>query len=100
MRRILGASASRMCGRVCAVPLIAALLLATTGLGTAQPAPTDDIAALVAQIAEVDQKLQDLGAAIQQKQESVNKAIVDLQKAREDADAAQREVEAANRRGR
>jgi len=98
MRRILGASASRMCGRVCAVPLIAALLLATPGLGTAQPAPTDDIAALVAQIAEVDQKLQDLGAAIQQKQESVNKAIVDLQKAREDADAAQREVEAAKRR--
>jgi hypothetical protein len=40
-------------------------------------------------VANTNQKLQDLGAAIQAQQESVNKAIVDVQTARDNAAAAQ-----------
>ncbi len=95
MRRTPGASASRLCGRVCAVPLIAGMLLATPGLAVAQPGSPDSLGALVAAVANVNQKLQDLGAAIQAKQESVNKAIVDVQTARDNAAAAQRELDAS-----
>ena len=55
----------------------------------AQPASPDGIATLVAEVANANQKLQDLGAAIQTQQESVNKAIVDVQTARDNAAAAQ-----------
>ena len=44
---------------------------------------------------KANQKLQDLGAAVQTQQESVNKAIVDVQTARDAAAAAQREVDAS-----
>ncbi|MGV0792302.1 NlpC/P60 family peptidoglycan endopeptidase RipA [Mycolicibacterium sp. XJ1819] len=97
MRRTLGASASRLFTRFCAVPVIAAVLLATPGVGAAQPGSPDNLAALVAAVANVDQKLQELGAAIQAKQESVNKAILDVQTARDNAAAAQQEVEASQR---
>jgi peptidoglycan DL-endopeptidase RipA len=46
----------------------------------------------------VNQKLQELGAAIQAKQEGVNKAIVGVQAAREAAAAAQVEVDASAQR--
>ena len=98
MRRIPGASASRLCGRVCAIPLTVGLLLATPGLAVAQPNSPDGLASLVAAVADADQKLQDVGAAIQAKQESVNKAIVDVQTARNNAAAAQREVDASQHR--
>ena len=98
MRRTPGASASRLCGRVCAVPLIAGMLLATPGLAVAQPGGPDSVGTLVAAVANVNQKLQDLGAAIQAKQESVNKAIVDVQTARDNAAAAQRELDASGQR--
>ena len=49
----------------------------------------EGIAALVAAVADANQKLQDLGAAIQAQQESVNKALVDVQTARDTAAAAQ-----------
>src|SRR3954454_6696952 len=98
MRRIPGASASRLCGRVCAIPLTVGLLLATPGLAVAQPNSADGLASLVAAVADADQKLQDVGAAIQAKQESVNKAIVDVQTARDNAAAAQREVDASQQR--
>jgi peptidoglycan DL-endopeptidase RipA len=98
MRRIPGASASRLCGRVCAIPLTIGLLLATPGLAVAQPNSPDGLASLVAAVADADQKLQDVGAAIQAKQESVNKAIVDVQTARDNAAAAQREVDASQQR--
>ena len=65
------------------------------GIAAAQPAGADTIAGLVAAVANANQKLQDLGAAIQAQQESVNKAIVDVQSARDAAAAAQREVEAS-----
>jgi cell wall-associated NlpC family hydrolase len=78
--------------------LIAGVLLATPGLAIAQPGSPDTVASLVAAVANANQKLQDLGAAIQAQQESVNKAIVDVQTARDNAAAAQQEVEASAQR--
>jgi peptidoglycan DL-endopeptidase RipA len=98
MRRTFSASASRLCTRVCVIPLTAGMLLITPGLGGAQPAGPDNIGALVAAVANVNQKLQDLGAAIQAKQEGVNKAILDVQTARDAAAAAQLEVDASAQR--
>jgi peptidoglycan DL-endopeptidase RipA len=98
MRRTSSASASRLCTRVCVIPLTAGMLLITPGLGGAQPASPDSIGALVAAVANVNQKLQELGAAIQAKQEGVNKAIVGVQAAREAAAAAQVEVDASAQR--
>ncbi|MGZ8748779.1 MAG: NlpC/P60 family peptidoglycan endopeptidase RipA, partial [Mycobacterium sp.] len=95
MRRTSSASASRLCTRVCVIPLTAGMLLITPGLGGAQPAGSDSIGTLVAAVANVNQKLQDLGAAIQAKQEGVNKAIVDVQTARDNAEAAQHDVDAS-----
>jgi peptidoglycan DL-endopeptidase RipA len=71
------------------------MLLATPGLAVAQP---DSIGSLVAAVANANQKLQELGAAIQAQQESVNKAIVDVQTARDNAAAAQQELEASQQR--
>ena len=61
----------------------------------AEPATSEGIAGLVAAVANADQKLQELGANIQAEQESVNKAIVDVQTARDNAAAAQSEVDAS-----
>jgi cell wall-associated NlpC family hydrolase len=95
MRRIPRASASRRFGRVWAVPLSLAILLTTPGLATGDPGGPDTIAALVAAVANANQKLQDLGAAVQIQQESVNKALVDVQDARDAAAAAQQELVAS-----
>ena len=84
--------------RVRAVTLAIGVLLATPGLAVAQPGSPDTLGALVAAVANANQKLQDLGAAIQAQQESVNKAIVDVQAARDNAAAAQQEVEASAQR--
>lgn len=74
------------------------MLVTAPGVALAQPSSPDSLAALVAAVANADQKLQDLGAAIQQQQESVNKAILGVQTARDTADAAQREVDASRQR--
>lgn len=74
------------------------MLATTPGLALAQPSSPDSLAALVAAVADADQRLQDLGAEIQQQQESVNKAILDVQTARDNAAAAQREVDASRQR--
>lgn len=76
--------------------LTLALVMGTPGVAAAAPgnAP-DSLAALIADVAEANQKLQDLGAAVQTQQESVNKAIVDVQTARENADAAKKELAAS-----
>ncbi|WP_102140996.1 NlpC/P60 family peptidoglycan endopeptidase RipA [Mycobacterium hubeiense] len=100
MRRIPRASASRWYGRLVAAPLIAGMLMATGLPGrvdpaAAEPGGPDTIAALVADVANANQKLQELGAAIQTQQESVNKAIVDVQAARDAAAAAQQQVQAS-----
>ena len=65
------------------------------GRAVAEPASPDGIATLVTAVANANQKLQDLGAAIQTQQESVNKALVDVQTARDAAAAAQQEVTAS-----
>jgi len=80
------------------VTLAIGVLLATPGLAVAEPASPDTLGELVAAVANTNQKLQDLGAAIQAQQESVNKAIVDVQTARDNAAAAQQEVDASAQR--
>jgi cell wall-associated NlpC family hydrolase/peptidoglycan hydrolase CwlO-like protein len=82
---------------VCAIPIIIGLLIATPGLAAAQPG-SPDLAELVAAVANTNQQLQDLGAGIQAQQEGVNKAIVDVQSARDNAAAAQQEVDASQQR--
>ncbi|MEO6792190.1 MAG: NlpC/P60 family peptidoglycan endopeptidase RipA, partial [Mycobacterium sp.] len=75
--------------------LSTAMLLGTPGLAAAEPAPSpDSIAALINDVAEANQQLQNLGAQIQEEKESVNKALVELQAARDDSAAAQHDVEA------
>ncbi|BBZ33906.1 peptidoglycan endopeptidase RipA [Mycolicibacterium confluentis] len=78
--------------------VIASLVLATPGLfaplaGADPEANPTSLAALVAEVAEANQRLDSLGAEIQTQQESVNKAIVDVQTARDNAVSAQRNVE-------
>jgi cell wall-associated NlpC family hydrolase len=78
------------------------ILLATAfytpgGLAAAEPSSPDSIGSLVAAIANINQKLQELGAAVQSQQEGVNKAIVDVQTARDNAVATQQDVEASRR---
>lgn len=64
------------------------------GLANADPAP-DGLAALIADVAEANQRLHDLGAEIATEKESVNKALVDVQTARDDAATAQQDVDAS-----
>jgi len=81
---------------------VAAAVVVFTGMSVpvpalAEPGPAasgpDNVAALVVQVAEADQQLQQIGARIQDRQEGVNKAIAEVQTSREDVDAAGREVE-------
>ena len=69
-----------------------ALLLGTPGLAKADP---DTMAKLIADVAQANQHLQDLNAEIQTQEESVNKAVVDVETARDNATAAQHDVEAS-----
>jgi peptidoglycan DL-endopeptidase RipA len=84
MRRMHGAS-----------PLLTlALLLSTPGLAFAEPETGPPaVAALIADVANANQKLQDLGAAVQSQQESVNKALVDVQTARDNEVSAQHDLD-------
>ena len=69
-----------------------ALLLGTPGLAKADP---DTMARLIADVAHANQRLQDLNAQIQTEEESVNKAVVDVETARDNATAARHDVEAS-----
>ena len=81
---------------VCPLGLSIAMTLTIPGLAQAQPAPEpNSLSALVADVAEANQRLQNIGAAVQTEQESVNKAIVAVQDARDAATAAQQQVEAS-----
>ncbi len=73
-----------------------ALLLCTPGLAKADP---DTTAKLIADVAQANQRLQDLNAQIQTEEESVNKAVVDVETARDNATAAQHDVEASQQIG-
>jgi cell wall-associated NlpC family hydrolase len=76
--------------RVGPVMISVALLLGTPGLAKADP---DSTAKLIADVAQANQRLQDLNAQIQTEEESVNKAVVDVETARDNATAAQHDVE-------
>jgi peptidoglycan DL-endopeptidase RipA len=69
-----------------------ALLLGTPGLAKADP---DTMAKLIADVAQANQRLQDLNAQIQTEEEGVNKAVVDVETARDNATTAQHDVEAS-----
>lgn len=77
--------------------LSVAMLLSTPGLALADaPAGPDTpttVAGLIADVAQANQRLQDLGAAIQTEQEGVNKALVTLQDARDNAATAQHDID-------
>ena len=76
--------------------LTVALVVGNPAVAAATPGNSpDSLGALVADVAEANQKLQDLGAAVQTQQESVNKAIVDVQTARDNADAAKKDLAAS-----
>jgi peptidoglycan DL-endopeptidase RipA len=95
MRRTPGGAPS---SRLCAVSLAFGMVMTVPNLGPSlahgQPAAPDNLAELVTEVADVNQKLQDLGAQIQSQQESVNKAILEVQNARDGAATAQRDVDA------
>ncbi|RZT14302.1 cell wall-associated NlpC family hydrolase [Mycobacterium sp. BK558] len=91
MRHPLGGAPAT---RLCAVSLAFGMVMTTPHLAQAQPG-NGDLAQLVTEVANVNQKLQDLGAAIQTQQESVNKAILDVATARENAAKAQQQVDAS-----
>ncbi|CAN3128850.1 NlpC/P60 family peptidoglycan endopeptidase RipA [Mycobacterium sp. smrl_JER01] len=93
-----GASASRLCAATLAMGMVITLPNLAPQPALAQPAQQGGLAQLVTDVANVNQQLQDLGAQIQMQQESVNKAILDVQTARDDAEAAQLEVDASAQR--
>jgi cell wall-associated NlpC family hydrolase len=70
------------------------MTLTLPGLAHAEPGTgPNTIAGLIADVADANQRLQDIGAKVQAEQESVNKAIVDVQTARDAAADAQRQVD-------
>jgi cell wall-associated NlpC family hydrolase len=79
---------------VCPLTLTVAITLTVPGLAHADPdtAPIG-VAGLVADVAEANQQLQDIGAEVQMEQESVNKAILEVQEARDASAAAQQAIE-------
>ena len=88
--------ATRLTRRVAPVMLSVAVMLSMPGLAHADPgAQPDTMAKLIADVAQANQRLQDLGAQIQTEEESVNKAVVDVETARDNAAAAQHDVEAS-----
>lgn len=76
--------------------LSVAMTLTIPGIASAEPEPApNSLAALIADVAEANQRLQDVGAKIQTEQESVNKAILDVETAREAAATAQQQVDSS-----
>lgn len=97
MRRICWrGSASRSTARRMrpAIPLIlsVALLICTPDLAVGDPG-ADSMAALIADVAKADQRLEDLGAAVELEQERVNKTLVDVETERDNATAAAHDLE-------
>src|SRR5215208_6285506 len=85
--------------------LMAAITIAATmvvyGGGTADAshngtAGHTEISTLIADLAEANQRLADIGAEIRAQQEGVNKALVDVANAREAATSARRDVEVSS----
>jgi len=102
MRRNCSGSSVRLATglsrRLAPAVLTVAVALSTPGLAKADPgAQPDTMAKLIADVAQANQRLHDLGAQIQTEEESVNKAVVDVETARDSAAAAQHEVDASQR---
>jgi cell wall-associated NlpC family hydrolase len=72
--------------------LSVALLVTTPGLAHGDPS-ADNLGALIANVANANQRLEDLSAEIQTEQESVNKALVDVETARDNVTAAEHDLE-------
>lgn len=86
---------STWCRPALIVAISVAMTLNVPELAQADPGPGPiSLAALIAEVAEVSQQLHEVGAQIQAEQESVNKAIVEVQSARDAAAAAQDQVDA------
>jgi peptidoglycan DL-endopeptidase RipA len=98
MRRALWGSSARLAKRLVppVIPsvLSVALLVCTPGLAHGDPT-TDRLAALIANVAKANQRLEDLSAEIQTEQEGVNKALVDVETARDNAATAEHDLEAS-----
>ncbi|MHA7653251.1 NlpC/P60 family peptidoglycan endopeptidase RipA [Mycobacterium sp. ML4] len=97
MRRRRPGSASRTAARLVRPTVLSVALLFGTpelGLASADPA-ADSMAVLIANVARASQRLEDLANAVEMEQEGVNKALVAVEDAREQAEAAGREVDAS-----
>src|ERR1700739_3606696 len=88
--------AARLIRPVIPSVLSVALLVCTPGMAHGDP-NADTLAGLIANVAKANQRLEDLGAEIQTEQESVNKALVDVETARDNAGAAERDLEVSQR---
>jgi cell wall-associated NlpC family hydrolase len=75
--------------------LTVAMGLTVPGLADAEPSEPNSLAALVADVAEANQRLDDIAAQVQTEQESVNKALVEVQDARDAAVSAAQQVDAS-----
>jgi peptidoglycan DL-endopeptidase RipA len=98
MRRTRWGSSARPGARLVR-PLIASVvsvgvLVCTPGLAHGDPS-ADNLGALIANVAKANQRLEDLSAEIQTEKEAVNKALVDVETARDNATAADHDVEAS-----
>ena len=92
----LGGTAARARRAVCPLTLSVAMTVAVPGMASAEPEQgPNSLSALVGAVADANQRLQDISAKVQIEQESVNKAIVEVQEAREAAAAARQEVDAS-----
>ncbi|MEI6699910.1 MAG: NlpC/P60 family peptidoglycan endopeptidase RipA [Mycobacteriaceae bacterium] len=95
MRTTPRGSRVRATRAVCPLTLSIAMTLTIPGLAQAEPGTApNSLSALIADVAQANQRLQDIGAAVQIEQEGVNKAIVAVQDARDSATAAQLQVDA------
>src|ERR1700742_2534642 len=85
-------SAARLVRPVMPSVVSVAMLLGTPGLAQADP-NADGMAALIANVAKANQRLEDLSAEIQTEQESVNKALVDVETSRDNVTKADQDLQ-------
>lgn len=80
---------------------VCTLVLTSPGLARAghdgAAHPLGDLAALVTDLAEADERIAQIGADIQRRQEGVNKALVEVARARDTVQSARAEAEASER---
>jgi cell wall-associated NlpC family hydrolase len=84
--------AARLVRPIITSVLSVALLVSIPGLAHGDP-NADSLGALIANVANANQRLEDLSAEIQTEQEAVNKALVDVETARDNVTAAEHDFE-------